>query len=287
MLTINIGPLVLPVHLAMLIAAVAVAFSVSHLIGRRQKTRGVEHILSDMLIAALLTARLAFVVTWFDLYRATPWAMLDIRDGGYTAWAGIVAALLVAAWHGWRIPASGKPLGLALASGVLAYGVLFGASLTIKNRPAALPATALTTLAGEPTGLARLAAGKPLVVNLWASWCPPCRREMPLLAQAQKAQGDIAFVFVNQGEKQDIVQHYLSGNRGENGIGLSNVVLDRNTTLGKAVGSMALPTTLFYDASGQLRATHIGELSAASLADKLRQLHEPAKQASVTLKNQE
>ncbi|MBB5605709.1 MULTISPECIES: TlpA disulfide reductase family protein [unclassified Janthinobacterium] len=283
MLTVNIGPLVLPVQLAMLMAAVAVAFSVSHLIGRRQKTRGVGHILSDMLIAALLTARLAFVVTWLDLYRATPWAMLDIRDGGYTPWAGIGAALLVAAWHGWRIPASCKPLGLALASGVLAYGVLSGASLTIKNGPAALPATALTTLAGEPTGLARLADGKPLVVNLWASWCPPCRREMPLLAQAQKAQGDIAFVFVNQGEKQDIVQDYLSGN----GINLSNVVLDRNTALGKAVGSMALPTTLFYDASGQLRATHIGELSAASLADKLGQLHEPAKQANVTLKNQE
>jgi thiol-disulfide isomerase/thioredoxin len=283
MLTVNIGPLMLPLQQAMLIAAVAVAFSVSHVIGRRQKSRGVGHILSDMLIAALLTARLAFVVTWFDLYRATPWAMLDIRDGGYTPWAGIVAMLLVAAWHGWRVTASCKPLGLALASGALAYGVLSGASLMIKDGPAALPATALTTLAGQATGLARLADGKPLVVNLWASWCPPCRREMPLLARAQKEQGGIAFVFVNQGEKQDIVQHYLSGS----GSGVSNVVLDRNTALGKAVGSMALPTTLFYDASGQLRATHIGELSAASLADKLGQLHEPAKQANVTLKNQE
>lgn len=283
MLTVTIGPLVLPMHQAMLITAVLAAFSVSHIIGRRQKTQSVGNLLSDMLIAALLAARLAFVVTWFDLYREAPWSMIDIRDGGFTPWAGVAAALLVAIWHAWRTPASCKPLGIALASGMLTYGALLGASLTINKGPAALPATALTTLAGEQTKLARMADGKPLVVNLWASWCPPCRREMPLLEDVQKEQGGTAFAFVNQGETQDIVEHYLS----ESGVDLSNVVLDSDALLGKAVGSMALPTTLFYDASGQLRATHMGELSAASLADKLRLLQEPAQQSHSTVKKQE
>jgi hypothetical protein len=50
-------------------------------------------------------------------------------------------------------------------------------------------------------------------------------------------------------------------------------LLDGGTLLGKAIGSTALPTTLFYDASGRLVDTHLGELSAASLAIKLQQLH--------------
>ncbi|AMO96853.1 prolipodiacylglyceryl transferase family protein [Collimonas fungivorans] len=274
MLTVKLGPLVLPLYQAMLIVSVLAAYGVSYLVGRRQKNASLGNLLSDMLIAALLAARLVFVVTWFELYRAAPWTMVDIRDGGFTPWAGILAALLVAAWRGWREAAIRKPLVLALAAGTLAWGTMSGIRHWQQNEPATLPATQLTTLAGEQTGLARLAGGKPLVVNLWASWCPPCRREMPLLSAAQKQQDGIAFVFVNQGEDQITVQRYLS----ESGFELSHVLLDRDTGLGKAVGSMALPTTLFYDSNGRLRDTHLGELSAASLADKLKQLHEPTNQ---------
>ncbi|MDO8775926.1 MAG: TlpA family protein disulfide reductase, partial [Burkholderiaceae bacterium] len=52
----------------------------------------------------------------------------------------------------------------------------------------------------------------------------------------------------------------------------ANVLLDPSTALGRAIGSTALPTTLFYDASGQLVDTQLGELSAASLASKLNRL---------------
>jgi thiol-disulfide isomerase/thioredoxin len=134
-----------------------------------------------------------------------------------------------------------------------------------------LPTVLLTTLAGEPVDLAGLAAGQPLVVNLWASWCPPCRREMPVLAAAQQQETGVRFVFANQGEGAATAQRYLSASQ----LALANVVLDPGTALGKAVGSTALPTTLFYDAKGRLVDTHLGELSAASLASKLKQLRTP------------
>lgn len=269
MLTIKLGSFVLPLHQFMLIVSVLVAYGVSYLIGRRLKTANLCNLLSDMLIAALLAARLAFVVTWFELYRAAPWSMIDIRDGGFTPWAGILAALLMAIWRGWRNAAIRKPLIFVLTAGVLAWSAMFSIQHLLRSEPAVLPATTLNTLSGERTELIRLANGKPMIVNLWASWCPPCHREMPLLAAMQKQQSDVALVFVNQGEEQAIVQRYLSDSRFE----LSNVLLDRDAGLGKAVGSMALPTTLFYDRDGRLVDTHLGELSAASLANKLKKIH--------------
>ncbi|MFA5912243.1 MAG: redoxin family protein [Burkholderiales bacterium] len=255
----------MPITLLLLMLALLVAAGVGRLAGRGQK-EGIGFILTDMLIAAALVARIAFVAAWFDTYRRAPWSMLDVRDGGFMPWAGIVAALLVATWYGWRRASLRKPLTLGLVAGTLVWGGMFGAILTMANT--SLPAASLTTLAGEPADLAKLAAGKPMVVNLWASWCPPCRREMPMLAAAQKQETGVHFVFANQGEDGTTVRRYLAAG----GLDIANVLLDPGGAIGREVGSAGLPTTLFYDASGRLVDTHLGALSAATLASKLTQL---------------
>lgn len=268
MLNVNLGPFALQISHLLLLAALLVAAGVGHQVGRRQQI-GIGNSLVDMLWAALLAARLAFVATWFDLYRSAPWSMLDIRDGGFTLWAGLLAASGVALWRGWRRRALRQPLLWGLTAGLLAWGALFGVmgALDKASKPG-LPTVALTTLAGTPTDLASMAKGKPMVVNLWASWCPPCRREMPVLAAAQQQETQVTFVFANQGEGGTAAQRYLGAGQ----LNLANVLLDPNTALGRAIGSTALPTTLFYDASGRLVDTHLGELSAASLASKLNRL---------------
>ena len=269
MLTLNIGPLPLPITLLLMLVALLVAAGVSRLVGAGQCT-SVGNIAIDMLVAAVLVARIAFVSIWFDTYRNSPWSMLDIRDGGFTPWAGIMAALLVSFWRAWRRPALRRPVAFGLAAGAVAWGGLFGAIRMMENTT--VPQASVTTLAGEPTNLAALAQGKPMVVNLWASWCPPCRREMPVLADAQKQEAAVRFVFVNQGEDAATAQRYLTGA----GLDLANVVIDPGTALGREVGSGALPTTLFYNASGRLVDTHLGPLSAATLASKLAQFRSPS-----------
>lgn len=276
MLTFNLGPLPLSITYFLLLLALLVAAGVGRLVGRRQKI-GIGNTLIDMLIAALLLARVAFVAVWFDIYRSTPWSMLDIRDGGLTPWAGVLAALLVALWRAWRRPLLRKPLTFGLLAGVLAWGGLLGAIRMMDNT--ALPSTSLTTLAGASTDLAALAQGKPMVVNLWATWCPPCRREMPVLAAAQKLEGGMRFVFVNQGEDGATAQHYLAAA----GLDLANVVIDAGAGMGREVGSGALPTTLFYAANGRLVDTHLGALSTASLASKLDRLRSLTKPTAGTL----
>ena len=113
--------------------------------------------------------------------------------------------------------------------------------------------------------LADVHPGKPKVVNIWASWCPPCIREMPVLERAQERYTDIAFVFVNQGEQIETINYFLQ----QQELSIRNVLSDINGSLAGATGSHALPTTLFYDSEGRQVDVHMGELSNASLAQKL------------------
>ena len=273
MLTVNLGPLSMPIAVILALVALAIAAGVGLQAGRAQKT-GIGYILTDMLLAGVLVARVAFVAIWFDAYRISPWSMLDIRDGGFSPWAGMAAALLVAIWHGWRRAAVRKPLALGLVAGAFVWGGMFTAIRMMQNTT--LPKVPLTTLAGEPADLGRLAAGKPLVVNMWATWCPPCRRELPTLAAAQKREHGVRFVFADQGEDARTVQRYLSAASLE----LDNVVLDVGARMGREVGSGGLPTTLFYDAHGRLVDTHVGQLTAGSLASKLARLRSRPSQAN-------
>ena len=264
MLTISLGPFAVPLDRVLVMVAALVAAAIGHLVGRSRQT-GIVDTLTEMLIAGVIAARVAFVAIWFDTYRGAPWSMLDIRDGGFTPWAGVGAASLLAVWRSWRRPALRKPLAAGLLAGTLAWSAMWGALHIMFEETAGLPQAALTTLAGEKVSLASVADGKPLVVNLWASWCPPCRREMPLLAAEQDRATDLSFVFVNQGEDRAAAERYLATVQ----LDLANVMLDPGGAFGREVRSAALPTTLFYAADGRLVDTHLGELSTASLASKL------------------
>ena len=132
-----------------------------------------------------------------------------------------------------------------------------------------LPELTLRDVQGQPLEL-REKLGRPMVINLWATWCPPCRREMPVLAEAQRAHPGVTFVFANQGEGAGEVSAYLASQA----LQLDNVLLDSDGALGQLVGSRALPTTLFYNAEGRLLGSHLGELSRASLARALEAVKE-------------
>jgi thiol-disulfide isomerase/thioredoxin len=254
-----------------LLVCAAVAAVVGYFVGRRQRVR-IGATVTDMLLAAGLAARMAFVLEWFENYRSAPWTVLDIRDGGVTPWAGVLAAVLVALWQGWRRVVLRGPLLLGLLAGTLMW-IVSPAILRMGTGPALsdLEEISLMTLQGAPQSLANLAHGRPLLVNLWATWCPPCRREMPVLSVAQQQLPGVVFVFANQGENPVTVQKYLSASQ----LILANVVLDSRKKLGEQLGSTALPTTLFFDASGRLMDTHLGALSPASLASKLNRIEAP------------
>jgi len=263
-LNVNIGPFAFQTSHLLLLVSILIAAVVGHLVGRPQRL-GIGNVLIDMLLAAMLAARIVFVGVWFDQYRDAPWSVFDIRDGGFNSWAGLAAATAVAIWHSTKHPELRKPLSLGLLAGTLAWAMSGAPGMLGMSAQTALPAVELKTLSGQAINLAALSHGKPMVVNLWATWCPPCRREMPVLAEAQQRETGVIFVFVSQGDDAAKVQRYLSSSQ----LKLENVLIDAGSELGRAIGSTAMPTSLFYDASGHLVNSHVGALSTATLADKL------------------
>jgi thiol-disulfide isomerase/thioredoxin len=135
------------------------------------------------------------------------------------------------------------------------------------DRDRSLSALPVPTAAGTSAALSDF-KGKPVIVNLWATWCPPCQRELPLLQRAQREHPDIEFVFLNEGEAGALVAAFLA----TRGLALRNVLLDLKGQAGAEYGGGALPTTLLFDAQGTLVGTHVGELSAQALAESLESL---------------
>ena len=152
--------------------------------------------------------------------------MLDLRDGGFLAMPGLLAGLALGVWLAWRDARLRRPLWLGLLVGVLCWS---GGHLILQalERSSRLPEQALVDLRGHPVQLGDY-RGRPLVINLWATWCPPCRREMPVLAEAQQRESGVTFLFVNQGEGARTVSDYLT----EHGLWLENVLLDSGSRLG-------------------------------------------------------
>ena len=134
--------------------------------------------------------------------------MLDMRDGGWSPSVGLFAALGVLSWFGLRRAALRKPLAAGAIAGLAVWSGL-SAGFGVHDHPL-LPALTLQRLDGTWIALSPLTAGRPAVINLWATWCPPCRVEMPLFTNAQQREPGVSFVFVNQDEGSAVVQHWLS-----------------------------------------------------------------------------
>jgi cytochrome c biogenesis protein CcmG/thiol:disulfide interchange protein DsbE len=118
------------------------------------------------------------------------------------------------------------------------------------------PDLELTTATGESLRLSEL-RGKPVILNFWASWCPPCRSEMPAIQAVHLAYQDRGLVVlgVNASNQDDLNQ----ANEFTLNMELTFPTLyDTNGTTQKLYAVSALPTTFFIDRSGIIRAIVIG-----------------------------
>jgi thiol-disulfide isomerase/thioredoxin len=108
--------------------------------------------------------------------------------------------------------------------------------------------------------------GTPVVVNVWAAWCGPCKAEAPLLHGASQTYGDrVQFLGV------DIVDS-LDGARGfiaEHGLAYPSV-FDPSGAIRDSLGMIGQPVTVFYDADGEVVATYQGQLTQAALDKGIR-----------------
>lgn len=153
-------------------------------------------------------------------------------------------------------------LGLALAGGLFTFVVQQGSKL---------PQATLLTMQDETGELTDYFDGRPMVVNLWASWCPPCVREMPMLQAAEKNHTNIRFIFINQREHVDVINQFLNNTNLE----LETVLRDASGDFSAAVGAHVMPTTLFFSADGKLQKRFYGEVDESILNNGLERITTP------------
>ncbi len=262
----QLGPFAIPYAVLLVLAAMAAALAVGWRLAR-QAAAEVESLLWQSMAAGFVGARLAYVWQFREQYFASPLAILDVRDGGWSPVAGAAATALFALVRQWRRPHVRDALWSALATAAVVWGLgALAFSIAAGDRQK-LPALALVSLQGEPVNLSAF-TGQPVVLNLWATWCPPCVREMPVLQQAQAANPSVHFLFVNVREPRERVQGWLQARQ----LPLRNVLLDASGEAATTFAAPGLPTTLFFDASGALVSTRVGELSPATLQERLRAL---------------
>jgi peroxiredoxin len=131
------------------------------------------------------------------------------------------------------------------------------------------PSFALETFDGEQIALSSL-RGKPTVINFWATWCPPCEKELPVLERAYTTHKDgVNFLAISVEETAGIVRPFVE----ERDLTLP-ILLDVDGLVVDRYGVKALPTTLFVDADGVIINQHFGELDNSSLAEYLTELTE-------------
>jgi thiol-disulfide isomerase/thioredoxin len=125
--------------------------------------------------------------------------------------------------------------------------------------PAVLPDFTLGDLSGAPRSI-RSWPGKSMIVNFWATWCAPCRREIPLLRELQKQHGPEGFQIVGVAVdiREDVIKYAQE-------IGIDYPVLigeqdglDAVNSFGQ--GSLGFPFTVFTDNQGRIVLFHLGEI---------------------------
>jgi thiol-disulfide isomerase/thioredoxin len=139
---------------------------------------------------------------------------------------------------------------------LLAGGTVPGLPTQVAELPTA-DTDAFRTLLADLQGI-------PVVVNLWASWCEPCTREMPMLSDAAAAHPDVQFIGVDTLDSRGGAEAFIA----DYGVPFPSL-FDPDGAIRTDLGSFGLPVTVFFDAEGNQVEKVDGELSQSALDEHL------------------
>jgi thiol-disulfide isomerase/thioredoxin len=167
-------------------------------------------------------------------------------------------------------------VGLGLAAIMVTLILIVGDGASVNSTQAApvpdqlqydpMPEFALSRIDGSTLSSSEL-ANKTVVINFWASWCPPCRSEMPSIESFYQEHRDenLIVVAVNAGESPEQIEQFVQ----EHDLTFE-VVQDPTMQMMAQFGVLSLPTTFIIDQRGDIRGQHMGQLDEQQLESMFR-----------------
>lgn len=182
-----------------------------------------------------------------------------------------VVVLLLAACSGGEEGPAGAPVEIEMLPAGIGRGFAEivpadgGSSVALsKGQPA--PGFYLQLEDGSHVSLEAL-RGRPVMLNFWATWCGPCRAEMPEIVAAAEADDDLVVLAVNVQEEMAAIEPFAAD------FGMSMpVVRDVEGNVRNAYGVNGMPTSIFIDRDGNVSSIWAGLLNAEKLADLLAEI---------------
>ena len=285
----NLGPFLIPTRPLILALSLIFAVLYSHWwAGKLQLDKNqVKRIAENTAWSGLLGARLGFVALNWSAYAAKPWTALYVWQPGYLYSAGLLVGAGYMLWQVTKTPIELRGAFFRVLTGAyLAAGLVF-ISATLSTdllKSPGIPGTGdsapdfkLINLSAETVQLSDL-AGRAVVLNFWATWCPPCRREMPLLDELQKMYGDkgLSVIGLNINEASERVKSYVDSAKVSYPIWVDapsgTPGFDRTQDIFSSYGAVGLPTTLFIDREGVIQRIYVGELSRGFLQNQVENI---------------
>ncbi|MDH3640435.1 MAG: TlpA family protein disulfide reductase [Gammaproteobacteria bacterium] len=303
----SVGPLLLPTLRVGIVGALLLAIVVAGLLARVSGAppRWVRGVADFSVLLGLLGARAGFVASNWSAYAEQPWTALYLWQPGYSPRVGVAVGVIFALWRlggiasakwrhalpllgGFAIAAllvAGVNLGLRLPPGdelVLrpqsriggpTLQAMLGRETRERLKGDRVPAFSMHDLQGRPVTSDGL-AGRVVVLNFWATWCAPCRREIPLLDDINRrytAEG-VTVLGIAVGEPAATVSTFLRDFGIDYAVWVDPPDAPVSAGLVRQFGVVGFPTTFFIDRQGVIQDVYVGELARAPLTVRMEAL---------------
>jgi cytochrome c biogenesis protein CcmG, thiol:disulfide interchange protein DsbE len=219
-----------------------------------------KQIIVPVLLAYVLAGRFGYA---FEHFSAISLEILDPRKGSLSWYWGVAGVLIFGFW---KAQASMiQMVSRGLLAGLVSFTPLLLKPAGNNANPIKVDSIFQRLNAdGSLENVKFLDLKRPMLLNVWATWCGPCRSEMPLLASAAKDGAQI--VFVNANENSSVIQEYFKTEQLE-----ASSLLDAGS-LQRSLQVIGLPTTVLIGKNSQILERKFGALDASTLTELLEKM---------------